>query len=697
MRADLKAIDWFNILQDKSVEEQWSFIRTQILDSVSAHVPQKIPSTKHRKPQWMNERVLSRIKRKRSAFELYKQTREGKDYLAYTKARNAAKAETRRAVRDFEREIAKRARTNPKAFYSFVHSKLRTRSTISDLRLENGVEVTSESEKADTFNQFFSSVYTQETKDRMSAQLILVKNQLLDIEIVQEEVLQLLKKTKIDKSPGLDGIHPRVLKECAAELAEPLTVLFRKTLQGEIPADWREASVTPIYKKGKRTDVTNYRPISLTSIICKIMEKLIRNALLHHLISEKILSDYQHGFTLGRSCTTQLLQIFDKWTEILDEGGSIDVIYLDLAKAFDTVPHQRLLAKLSGYGVGGKILEWIKQFLIGRKQKVRVGQAESTWSEVLSGVPQGSVLGPVLFICYINDLPDIVNSFIYMYADDTKLFRRVDNNEDREELQRDLDLLGEWASKWQLRFNVEKCKTMHLGTTHDTRFKYEMKRSNGQPPQTLEETTEEKDLGVLISSTLKPSAHIVAAVNKANQILGLIRRSFTYMDIPLMKQLYTSLVRPHLEFGNIILHPHLKGDMGLLERVQHRATRMIPGLAKLDYEARLAKMDLPSLAFRRARGDAIETYKFLHGIYKVDPSSMLPLYTTDGVTTRGHSLKLQKRDCRTQLRKNFFGLRTVNSWNQLPETIVQASSVNAFKGLYDRHFADQRYTERYQP
>lgn len=413
------------------------------------------------------------------------------------------------------------------------------------------------------------------------------------------------------------------------------------------------------------------------------------------MISNELLSDYQHGFVLGRSCTTQLLQVLDKWTEVLDEGGSVDVIYLDLAKAFDTVPHQRLLNKLFGYGVGGRILEWIKQFLTGRRQKVRVGQAESAWSEVISGVPQGSVLGPVLFVCYINDLPDIVSSFIYMYADDTKLFRRAGNGEDQEGLQWDLDLVGGWADKWQLCFNVEKCKTMHLGgSNHECGVKYEMKRPNGQLPQILDETKEEKDLGVWISNNLKSSAHIAAAVNKANQILGLIRRSFTYMDIPLMKQLYTSLVRPHLEYGNVIWQPYLKGEMDLLERVQHRATRMIPGLARLDYEERLKKMDLPSLTYRRARGDAIETYKYLHGIYTVDSSSMLPLHTTDGVTTRGHSLKLQKRDCRTQLRKNFFGLRTVNNWNQLPERVVQAPSVNSFKGLYDRHCVEQRYKER---
>jgi ribonucleases P/MRP protein subunit RPP40 len=190
------------------------------------------------------------------------------------------------------------------------------------------------------------------------------------------------------------------------------------------------------------------------------MEKLIRNALFQH--STYLGKSYYQIISTVSYKDIQLLQVIDKWTKILDEGGSVYVIYLDLAKAFDTVPHQKLLNKLSEYGVGGRILEWIRQFLTGSKQKVRVRQAVSAWSEMLSGVPQGSVLGPVLFVCYINDLPDIVNSFIHMYAYYTKLFRRVDNDEDREELLRDLDLVGGWADMWQLRFNVEKCKTMHL-------------------------------------------------------------------------------------------------------------------------------------------------------------------------------------------------------------------------------------------
>ena len=249
----------------------------------------------------------------------------------------------------------------------------------------------------------------------------------------------------------------------------------------------------------------------------------------------------------GHSCTTQLLEVVDNLCGLLDNGDTVDMVYLDFAKASHSVPHRRLLFKLQQYGITGPILDWIKSFFLLRMQRVGVGGVMSSWVEVLSGVPQGSVLGPILFICYIYNMPDSIASFIYMYADDAKLFT---TSRDQAMLQRDLDMLGEWSRIWQLTFNVDKCKVTQVGKPVE-REPYVMQDVNGisYPLQAVEIRKGSR-------SKFKFSDHVEHAASKANQILELIRRSFTYLDIPLLKQLYTTLVRPHLEYGNTVWHPH---------------------------------------------------------------------------------------------------------------------------------------------
>ena len=248
----------------------------------------------------------------------------------------------------------------------------------------------------------------------------------------------------------------------------------------------------------------------------------------------------------------------------------------------------------------------------------------------------------------------------------------------------------DWSIKWQLRFNASKCKILKIGSTrHSSTHSYTMEE-NGQPVM-LETTNEERDLGIWMDSGLKFDSHVSRAVSKANAVLGMIKRSFVYMDIPMFRQLYTALVRPHLEYGSMVWHPRFKKDTDMLENVQHRATRLVPALRNLSYEERLKILDLPSLVYRRLRGDLIEVYKYLHGYYNVQVNGLLPL-VTPGMPTRGHSMKLLKRPCRTEVRKNFFAFRTVNIWNSLPEELVIASSLNCFKIGLDLHWGDLKFS-----
>ena len=288
-----------------------------------------------------------------------------------------------------------------------------------------------------------------------------------------------------------------------------------------VPDNWRCANITPVFKKGSKSAAGNYRPVSLTCILCKVMESIIRDAIVTHLTKNKLILPSQHGFMKSKSCLTNLLEYLEILTKLVDEGHSVDVIYLDFAKAFDKVPHWRLVQKMKAHGIVGKVVEWVEAWLTGRKQRVVLNGKMSDWAPVESGVPQGSCLGPTCFVIFINDIDNAINivtSFISKFADDTKVGRVVKDEKDREELQKDLDNLMEWSVEWQMLFNASKCKVVHFGRNNPG-FNYTM---GGYAPagSVLEAVVEEKDVGVVIHNTLKPSVQCAKAAKKANQVLG---------------------------------------------------------------------------------------------------------------------------------------------------------------------------------
>ena len=255
----------------------------------------------------------------------------------------------------------------------------------------------------------------------------------------------------------------KVLKECSSSLAKPMYWIFRQSLEtSQIPSDWKQALVTNIFKKGSKSKVGNYRPISLTSISCKFLEAIIRENIIEFLNKNSIINPNQYAFLEGKSCLTNLLATFEDWTATLDEGYGLDIIYYKktIRREFDTVPHCRLIKKLEAYGIQGKVARWVEAFLSARTQRVVLNGSKSEWALVLSGVRQGSVLGPLLFILYVNDIPDLVHCNIKMFADDIKLFTPVRSQEDQEHLQCDIATLENWTKDWLLEFNADKCKLM---------------------------------------------------------------------------------------------------------------------------------------------------------------------------------------------------------------------------------------------
>ena len=468
----------------------------------------------------------------------------------------------------------------------------------------------------------------------------------------------------------------------------PITIIFEHSLRaGILPTDWKKGNITPIFKKGSKTDPLNYRPISLTSVVCKILEKLIRCSIMKHLEENHLLSPHQHGFRSNKSCLTQLLEYLHFVEEMTDNGDCVDAVYLDCSKAFDTVPHDLLLLKLKCVGIDGRTLNWIKDFLTNRQQRVQVKDCCSEWRGVWSGVPQGSVLGPTLFLVYVNDLLDGLRSKGKLFADDVKIYRRMMSPGDRDQLQDDLQKLDEWSSKWKLKFNRDKCNVMHIGRKNPC-YNYTMSGS------TLSTTSQEKDLGIIISSNMKPSAQVTKAAASANSMLGRIKHTFTCLDRETLPALYKALVRPRMEFAIQAWSPYLRKDISKLERVQRRATKLIPSIAHLTYQERLIQLNMTTLEKRRERGDMIEVFKILKGLDRVNPQGnfLMQEMSSHKQRTRGHSLKLVKPRHRTWKRNQFFSSRVVNAWNKLSAKTVSSRTVNMFKHNYDHY--DQNMTRR---
>jgi hypothetical protein len=318
------------------------------------------------------------------------------------------------------------------------------------------------------------------------------------------------------------------------------------------------------------------------------MESIIRDHVLTHFITNQLFSDKQYGFIRHRSTVLQLLTVIDLWTNAIDEGYNTDVIYTDFEKAFDKVPHKRLLSKLQSYGISAEIIVWIEDFLCHREHCVKINGTSSKTRTVRSGIPQGSVLGPLLFVIYINDLPELCAEFgeLFLFADDAKFFRTIKTSDDIGRLQLGLNMLTDWSNRWLLRLNVTKCVFLPVGTAKDDYDHGYYLNENGNKTKLIQ-VSSTKDLGITIDSGLTYIDHITLKIHKAYSMLGIIKRNFKDMDKNTFIKLYKSMVRSHLEYATSVWSPHRKLITTDLEKVQKRATKMIRQLRKCSYENRL--------------------------------------------------------------------------------------------------------------
>ena len=348
IRNDINNIDWENELRGKNTEESWEILENVVKESIERNIPmQKVGKTFKKK--WMTKETMNVVKEKHKAYKKYRKLRTNESKDDYNRAKQKAIYATKKARTDFETRIANNIKENPKEFYSYVNNKTTVRSEIAVLKNRNGELAILPHEKADMLNNYFASVFTKEdTYNIPEPEPQVVQSSLSTIIVTEQMVRDRLKEQKPGKSAGPDGIHSRVVVETQEQLVRPLTMIFNKSLkEGVVPNSWKEAEVVPIFKKGKRDDPGNYRPVSLTS--GKIMEKIVRKEIVDHLERNEIISDVQHGFVQGKSCQTQLLTVTEEWTRWMEERKPFDCLYFDYKKAFNSVPHMRLMRKIENW------------------------------------------------------------------------------------------------------------------------------------------------------------------------------------------------------------------------------------------------------------------------------------------------------------------------------------------------------------
>ncbi|XP_065678533.1 uncharacterized protein LOC105847050 [Hydra vulgaris] len=579
-------IDWNHLFDGLSVQFMYDLFIEKISQPCNAFIP--IIDVNSRKKiknnPWFTDEVslLVRSKQNLRNENLSSNWKDLNKVMTYKNICKTVKIESFKARCNYENDLVEKSKINPKLLYKYVNSQKTIKQIIKALRDQTGCVTNDQNEIVEILNK-------------------------------QKFQINILKHVDINKTYGVDSIHPLILKNCAVSVALPLTLIFIESfVKSELPTQWRAANITPLFKKEDKLEAANYRPVSLTSITCKIME--------------------------GKSCTTNLLEALDYISSNLSIGISVDEALLDFVKAFDSVAHKRLLIRLSSYGISGLLLQWIEAFLKNRTHRVIRGDVVSSWRKVFSGVPQSSS---------------------ELYADDTKILSKVINVENS--LQKDLDSAEEWSKKWLLGFNSSKCVIMH----YDSEC--------------------ERDLGVYFSTNLKWKKQIISSTSKANSMMGMLKMTFSRIDAKLVKSLYKVFIRPLIEFAVPVWSPYFKGDISLLEKVQHRMTRLVPSLRKINYEKRLEILDISTLKTRRERGDLIQVFKLLNRFEEIDLINE-PKLKIDSIT-RGHNLKYEREIVNYLLRHHFLLNRTANLWNALPEIVVTSKTVNQFKNNLDEYNA----------
>lgn len=649
-----------------SVENIWQEFKSTLTQAAEKYIPQKDVKSRPSQP-WISKHLQDRIKLRD---RLHQKSKKHGRLRVEERFLNLKKEVQRELRREHDAHVegiltdegAKTTETSKK-FWKYVKHKRADSSGIGTLRVGDKL-LTNPAEKAEALNNHFKSVFTPATNEN-DAWSPTNRNLMSHVTVGAQGVLAQLKKLNPHKATGPDNLSARLLKETAESITPTLKNIFQLSLdRAETPTDWRHARVCAIYKKGDRYDPSNYRPISITCLCSKFLEHIVTSQMMSYLENNNILHGRQHGFRSQRSCESQLIELTTQISESLDQGEEIDAIVLDFSKAFDKVCHDKLVRKVDAVGVNPQVTRWLTCFLANRTQEVVVDGHRSLPCEVSSGVPQGSVVGPALFLVYINDLPASVQSEVRLFADDTVLHTTTDN---ARKLQDDLDALEKWEAAWGMQFNPSKCQHIKFSRKRVHTIDNTFSLHNTPIPK----KTDIKYLGVKLESSLRWNLNTEYVAGKASGKVGFIRRTIPPSLKHLRDKAYKTLARPVLEYASTVWDSYLTSTQTKqLEDVQRRGARMVNNIPRTDHvtstTALINNLEWETLSERRAKR-RLGIFRAMHfGEVATNVTDFLqPQTSTVGYSRRHHQQYAIPHTGTKYHIKSFF-ISTAKSWNSLP-------------------------------
>ena len=581
-RNALALHDWEPYFVNDDVDVVCELWTNEFMNISKRYIPNRIATIRPKdKPYYTNNHRRAKRKLDR-VHKQAKLTNANDDWAKYRELRNEYISELRISEAAYEQKLASSLQTSnnvsPKRWWSVAKSFLGIQPNyeLPAMESDDGKIISDNTLKADEFNRFFlsqSNINTNLAKlptfmDKGNG------NKLNDIRTSPDEVCDILQSLKTNKATGPDGVSAKLLREAAPSIAKPLSKIINLSLQTcKIPRLWKQANVVPVYKKDDKSKFSNYRPISLLSCSGKVMEKVIFKHVFNFIRDNDLLSKLQSGFMPGDSTVNQLVHLYHMFARAIDQKKEIRAVFCDISKAFDRVWHKGLLLKLNQIGIDGMLLSLFRNYLTNRQQRVTIKGESSNWGTIKAGVPQGSILGPLLFLIFINDITEGISSNIRLFADDTTLFVTVDDHEQASAtLNCDLELLNAWAERWLVKFNAKKTKSMLFSN----------KRNPITPNlvfgnATLENVNEHTHLGLGLNTTLGLSSHIQTICDKANKRVDIMSRLSYKLDRKTLYIMYKSFIRPVMEYACVVWDGCTQVDANRLEAIQLRAGRIVCG------------------------------------------------------------------------------------------------------------------------